>query len=151
MKLHFTCQSTFVGGSFCCSPISAEWRETTVRTPLSQLPVGPHHGPEVRRFAVLKRLPFCDGYVANCDFRSLIPLLAEYLLERYANKAGKKINTVDGWTLEMLQNYDWPGNVRELQNVIERAVILCETPVLSPWTRPGSGARHPHELTKRFP
>ena len=30
----------------------------------------------------------------------------------------------------MLQNYDWPGNVRELQNVIERAVILCETPVL---------------------
>lgn len=52
-------------------------------------------------------------------------------MERYANKAGKKINTVDGWTLEMLQNYDWPGNVRELQNVIERAVILCETPVLS--------------------
>jgi formate hydrogenlyase transcriptional activator len=31
----------------------------------------------------------------------------------------------------MLQNYEWPGNVRELQNVIERAVILCETPVLS--------------------
>jgi DNA-binding NtrC family response regulator len=30
----------------------------------------------------------------------------------------------------MLQNYDWPGNVRELQNVIERAVILCEAPVL---------------------
>ena len=30
----------------------------------------------------------------------------------------------------MLQNYDWPGNVRELQNVIERGVILCETPVL---------------------
>jgi len=30
----------------------------------------------------------------------------------------------------MLQNYDWPGNVRELQNIIERAVILCETPVL---------------------
>jgi formate hydrogenlyase transcriptional activator len=59
-----------------------------------------------------------------------IRLLAEYLVERYAKKAGKKITTIDRATLEMLQNYDWPGNVRELQNVIERAVILCETPVL---------------------
>jgi formate hydrogenlyase transcriptional activator len=59
-----------------------------------------------------------------------IPLLAEYLVERYAKKAGKKITAIDRRTLEMLQNYDWPGNVRELQNVIERAVILCETPVL---------------------
>jgi formate hydrogenlyase transcriptional activator len=60
-----------------------------------------------------------------------IPLLAEYLLERYAKKAGKKITAIDRSTLEELQNYDWPGNVRELQNVVERAVILCETPVLS--------------------
>ena len=59
-----------------------------------------------------------------------IPLLAQYLLERYAKKAGKKITTIDRLTLEMLQTYDWPGNVRELQNVIERGVILCETPVL---------------------
>jgi len=59
-----------------------------------------------------------------------IPLLAEYLVERYAKKAGKKITTIDRSALEILQNYDWPGNVRELQNVIERAVILCETPVL---------------------
>jgi formate hydrogenlyase transcriptional activator len=60
-----------------------------------------------------------------------IHLLAEYLMARYAKKAGKKITTIDRLTLEMLQNYHWPGNVRELQNVIERAVILCETPVLS--------------------
>src|SRR5580700_5701387 len=59
-----------------------------------------------------------------------IPVLAEYLLERYAKKTGKKIATIDPSTLEMLQNYDWPGNVRELQNVIERAVILCESPIL---------------------
>jgi formate hydrogenlyase transcriptional activator len=59
-----------------------------------------------------------------------IPLLAEYLVQRYAKKAGKKITAIDRLTLEMLQNYDWPGNVRELQNVIERAVILCETPAL---------------------
>jgi len=59
-----------------------------------------------------------------------IPLLSEYLVQRYAKKAGKKITAIDRLTLEMLQNYDWPGNVRELQNVIERAVILCETPAL---------------------
>jgi formate hydrogenlyase transcriptional activator len=73
-----------------------------------------------------------------------IPLLAEYLVKRYAKKAGKKITTIDRPTLEMLQNYDWPGNVRELKNVIERAVILCETPVLyvdETWFRRESPSR----------
>jgi formate hydrogenlyase transcriptional activator len=60
-----------------------------------------------------------------------IPLLAEYLLERYAKKSGKRIAEIEQATLDMLRTYDWPGNVRELQNVIERAVILCETSVLS--------------------
>ncbi|HET8889972.1 MAG TPA: sigma 54-interacting transcriptional regulator [Candidatus Angelobacter sp.] len=55
-----------------------------------------------------------------------IPLLVEYLTERYASKAGKKIRNIDKKTLELLQAYHWPGNVRELQNVVERAVILCE-------------------------
>ena len=55
-----------------------------------------------------------------------IPLLVEYLIERYAKKAGKKIKTVTKRTLELLQAYDWPGNVRELQNVVERAVILFD-------------------------
>jgi formate hydrogenlyase transcriptional activator len=73
-----------------------------------------------------------------------IALLAEYLLERYGKKAGKKITAIDRSTLEMLQSYDWPGNVRELQNVIERAVILCETPVLyvdESWFRRESASR----------
>ncbi|HZB27203.1 MAG TPA: sigma 54-interacting transcriptional regulator, partial [Gemmatimonadales bacterium] len=54
-----------------------------------------------------------------------IPLLVAYLIERYANKAGKQIRTIKKQTLELFQAYDWPGNIRELQNVIERAVILC--------------------------
>ena len=41
-------------------------------------------------------------------------------------KAGKKFRDVTSETLELLQAYDWPGNIRELQNVIERAVILCD-------------------------
>jgi formate hydrogenlyase transcriptional activator len=55
-----------------------------------------------------------------------IPLLVEYLIERYAKKAGKKIRHIKKKTLELFQRYDWPGNIRELQNVIERAVILCD-------------------------
>src|SRR3989449_5010057 len=56
-----------------------------------------------------------------------IPVLVEYLIERYAKKAGKKIRTIKKQTVELFQAYDWPGNIRELQNVIERAVILCES------------------------
>ena len=58
-----------------------------------------------------------------------IPLLVEYLTERYASKAGKKIKSIQKRTLELFQSYDWPGNIRELQNVIERAVILCDDEV----------------------
>jgi formate hydrogenlyase transcriptional activator len=55
-----------------------------------------------------------------------ISLLVGYLINRYAQKAGKKIRNIDEKTMELFHAYDWPGNIRELQNVIERAVILCE-------------------------
>ena len=55
-----------------------------------------------------------------------IPLLVEYLVERYAQKAGKRFHRIRKDTLDLFNSYSWPGNVRELQNVIERAVILCE-------------------------
>src|SRR6202041_3553315 len=55
-----------------------------------------------------------------------IPLLVEYLVERYAKRAGKKISHIKKKTLDLFLGYDWPGNIRELQNVIERAVILCD-------------------------
>jgi PAS domain S-box-containing protein len=60
-----------------------------------------------------------------------IPLLVEYLIERYAKKAGKKIRNIDKKTLALFQEYSWPGNIRELQNVIERAVVLCDTETFS--------------------
>jgi formate hydrogenlyase transcriptional activator len=60
-----------------------------------------------------------------------IPLLVDYLIERYAKKAGKKVSRIKEGTIEMLQAYEWPGNIRELQNVIERAVILCAGETLS--------------------
>ena len=56
-----------------------------------------------------------------------IRLLAEYFVERYARKIGKKICGINTKTLELFRAYDWPGNIRELQNIIERSVIVCET------------------------
>jgi formate hydrogenlyase transcriptional activator len=55
-----------------------------------------------------------------------IPLLVEYLIDRYTKKAAKKFRAISKKTLELFETYDWPGNVRELQNVIERAVVLCD-------------------------
>jgi len=55
-----------------------------------------------------------------------IPLLVEYFVDRYAQKAGKKFRDITSKTLALFQGYHWPGNIRELQNVIERAVILCD-------------------------
>jgi formate hydrogenlyase transcriptional activator len=68
-----------------------------------------------------------------------LPVLVEYLVRRYAEKVGRRIGSVERRTLERLQAYGWPGNIRELQNVIERAVILCEGDALSvdeAWLRP---------------
>src|SRR5258705_1529564 len=55
-----------------------------------------------------------------------IPLLVEYLVERYARRAGKTVSHIEKKTVDILRAYDWPGNVRELQNVIERSLILCD-------------------------
>jgi len=55
-----------------------------------------------------------------------IPILAEYLIDRYAKRLGKRITRISKKTLDLLQAYHWPGNIRELQNVIERAVILSD-------------------------
>src|SRR5437879_2796581 len=55
-----------------------------------------------------------------------ISLLVGYLIDRYAKTLGKKIRNIDKKTIELFHSYDWPGNIRELQNVVERAVILCE-------------------------
>ena len=70
-----------------------------------------------------------------------IPLLVEYLIERYAKKAGKKIGHIEKKTLNLFQAYKWPGNIRELQNVVERAVILCDGETFSvdgTWLTPES-------------
>ncbi len=59
-------------------------------------------------------------------------LLAEYYLEKYSKKYQKPNLKIDQRAIKKLGQYSWPGNIRELQHVIENAVILCESEVLSP-------------------
>jgi formate hydrogenlyase transcriptional activator len=54
-----------------------------------------------------------------------IPMLVEYFVKRYAEKARKQISKINKNTLKLCQSYTWPGNIRELQNIVERSVILC--------------------------
>lgn len=61
-----------------------------------------------------------------------IPQLADFFLQKYASKYGKKYLTFDKQTILKLEDYVWPGNVRELQHAIEKAVILCDSNELLP-------------------
>jgi formate hydrogenlyase transcriptional activator len=60
------------------------------------------------------------------DRKEDLPSLIGYLIARCAVKIGKSVKGVDERSMDRLIDYDWPGNIRELQNVLERAVILCE-------------------------
>jgi formate hydrogenlyase transcriptional activator len=55
-----------------------------------------------------------------------IPQLVTFFLAQFGASFGKRIETVPEETMARLVGYPWPGNVRELQNVIERAVVLCQ-------------------------
>jgi formate hydrogenlyase transcriptional activator len=84
-----------------------------------------------------------------------IPLLVEYLVDRYAKKAGKRIRSISKKTLDLFQGYEWPGNIRELQNVVERAVVLCEGEIFCvdpSWLAPASSSpTSPNPTTQTIP
>jgi DNA-binding NtrC family response regulator len=60
------------------------------------------------------------------DRRGDIPALASFFLRRCAAENGRNIETFADDALRALLDYRWPGNVRELENVVERAVVLCD-------------------------
>ena len=64
------------------------------------------------------------------DRKSDVLLLADHFLEKYAREHGKNIRRISTPAIDMLASYHWPGNVRELENIIERAVLVCETNVI---------------------
>jgi formate hydrogenlyase transcriptional activator len=80
--------------------------------------------------------------------REDILLLVRHFIARYAARASKRIRRIEKRTAELLEAHDWPGNIRELQNVIERAMILCDSETfvveeewLQPESEPNAGLR----------
>ncbi|MDR0402070.1 MAG: sigma-54 dependent transcriptional regulator [Treponema sp.] len=85
--------------------------------------------------------------------RNDIPLLASYLLDKLSSRMGRKPLSLSAAAMEKLAAWDFPGNVRELENILERAVIFCESPVIGPgdidihmgrFQNPGETSRRPN-------
>ena len=64
------------------------------------------------------------------DRREDIPLLATAFLQKYARRFHKPVRQISRGALQKLEAYSFPGNVRELENLVERAVVLCDDTVL---------------------
>ncbi|PKN33656.1 MAG: sigma-54-dependent Fis family transcriptional regulator [Deltaproteobacteria bacterium HGW-Deltaproteobacteria-19] len=64
--------------------------------------------------------------------RNDVPLLAAHFLQKYSQVNGRPAPALDRESQDLLLRYDWPGNVRELENVMERAVLLCEEGIVRP-------------------
>lgn len=59
-----------------------------------------------------------------------LPLLVDHFLREANETSGRKIERFDEEAIEKMQEYSWPGNIRQLENVVERAVLLGQGPVL---------------------
>ena len=83
------------------------------------------------RADLLYRLNVFPVEVPPLSTRALdIPLLVDRFVAKFSKKMGKRIDGVSQSTMERLTKYAWPGNIRELENVIERATILANGPML---------------------
>jgi DNA-binding NtrC family response regulator len=78
-----------------------------------------------------------------------IILLAEHFLREYAVKYEKFYLKLSSKTLDKLMKYNWPGNVRELRHTVEKAVILCDSDILTPEDFPISPSLHQTNLQDR--
>jgi len=80
--------------------------------------------------------------------REDIPSLVDHFIHKYNIELNRNVLGVDNETMKILMNYEWKGEVRELENIVERAVLLCETEYITISELP------PHtctELTLNYP
>ncbi len=72
------------------------------------------------------------------DRREDIQPLSNYFLKKHLHKSHKKITGFSNTAIEILMKYSFPGNVRELENIIERAIILEKSSLITPESLPRS-------------
>jgi DNA-binding NtrC family response regulator len=87
--------------------------------------------------------------------RDDIALLAHTFLQGFNQRHRRSVQRISAAAICALEEYDWPGNVRELQNVIERAVVICDGPEVgiehlpsqfAAWSEPTSGNSFDEEV-----
>jgi two-component system response regulator HydG len=61
------------------------------------------------------------------DRKEDIPELASYFLKEHSQRHDKKLNHLSKEAMKIMTRYSWPGNIRELSNVIERAIVFCDS------------------------
>jgi two-component system response regulator AtoC len=64
--------------------------------------------------------------------REEVPELARHLLDRHRARMAVDVDSISPEAMEYLLDYPWPGNVRELENILERAMVLCEGSRIEP-------------------
>ncbi|GMQ79786.1 MAG: sigma-54-dependent response regulator transcription factor ZraR [Thermodesulfobacteriota bacterium] len=64
--------------------------------------------------------------------REDIPLLADFFLKKYTGKNRKLVKGFVPRAMDLLMRFEWPGNVRELENMVERAVIMTRSDMITP-------------------
>jgi transcriptional regulator with PAS, ATPase and Fis domain len=80
-----------------------------------------------------------------------IPLLVSHYLEEFNRQTGKQVRELDDHAMQALQRYNWPGNVRELVNIIERAVVLAKSDIITLMDLPEQLRREEQELALSYP
>jgi DNA-binding NtrC family response regulator len=75
--------------------------------------------------------------------RDDIALLVEHFLHRYGSEHGQVPRTFAPEAMRLLMAYAWPGNVRELANVVERAMVLSTSTVITAESLPESLRKAP--------
>lgn len=64
--------------------------------------------------------------------------LLKFFIKKYNRKHHRNIESFSAETISILKRYTWPGNVRELENVIERAFVISNSPIITPDLLPES-------------
>jgi nitrogen regulation protein NR(I) len=63
--------------------------------------------------------------------RDDVPEIVKFLMSRHREALNSEAASVSPRAMEQLMNYDWPGNIRQLENVIRRAMVLCNGPIVN--------------------
>ncbi len=65
------------------------------------------------------------------DRKQDIAKLVKFFIAKYSQINDKKVSNIDKYSMDLLMKYNYPGNIRELENIIQRAVVLARTNIIT--------------------